>query len=94
MASTDIELFPEEVRTLLSDKDTLMGAVSLAHDTRVSKLDAKEDELRQAQTPPPLRHTLQRLGIGVVGRPFFTRSARCTRYSFHWLPPLHSTRWD
>jgi len=49
VAASDIENFPEDVRTLLGDKDTLMGAIAMAHDTRVSRLDAKEDELRQAE---------------------------------------------
>lgn len=46
VAASDIESFPEEARTLLGDKDTLMSAVSTAHDTRVAKLDAKEDLMR------------------------------------------------
>jgi len=49
VATSDIENFPEEIRSLLSDKDTLMGAINSAHDSRVSRLDAKEDELRQAE---------------------------------------------
>ena len=31
---------------MLQDKDTLMGVINGAHDARVAKLDAKEDELR------------------------------------------------
>ena len=36
----------EEVRAMLQDKDTLMGVINAAHDARVARLDAKEDELR------------------------------------------------
>ncbi|KAL1499335.1 hypothetical protein AB1Y20_011542 [Prymnesium parvum] len=49
VASSDVETFPEEARVLLGDKDTLMGAITVAHDTRVANLDAKEDELRQRE---------------------------------------------
>ena len=35
---------------MLSDKDTLMGIINGAHDARVAKLDAKEDELRTMET--------------------------------------------
>ena len=37
---------PEEARSLLQDKDSMLGVVNAAHDARVSRLDAKEDELR------------------------------------------------
>jgi len=37
---------PEDARSMLSDKDTTMGALNTAHDARVARLDAKEDELR------------------------------------------------
>ena len=31
------------------DKDTLFGALNTAHDARISRLDAKEDEVRIAE---------------------------------------------
>uniref|UniRef100_A0A7S3F2K4 Uncharacterized protein n=1 Tax=Haptolina ericina TaxID=156174 RepID=A0A7S3F2K4_9EUKA len=46
VAASDVESFPEEARTLLGDKDTLLSAISTAHDMRVAKLDAKEDQFR------------------------------------------------
>ena len=35
-----------QARALLGDKDTAMGVINAAHDARVARLDAKEDELR------------------------------------------------
>ena len=34
---------------MLQDKDSLMGVINGAHDARVAKLDAKEDEFRQLE---------------------------------------------
>ena len=34
-------VLPEEARSLLQDKDTMMGAINAAHDARVARLDAK-----------------------------------------------------
>jgi hypothetical protein len=54
VAASDVESFPEEARTLLGDKDTLLSAISTAHDMRVAKLDAKEDQFRtDEQVRPP-----------------------------------------
>ena len=41
-----MDALPEDARLLLQDKDTLLGALGAAHDQRISKLDAKEDETR------------------------------------------------
>jgi hypothetical protein len=46
MAADQADYMSEEVRAMLQDKDTLMGVVNAAHDARVAKLDAKEDQLR------------------------------------------------
>jgi len=46
VASDHADNIPDEARSLLQDKDTLMGVINSAHDARVSRLDAKEDELR------------------------------------------------
>jgi len=46
VATDHADYIPEEARTLLSDKDTCMGVINGAHDARVARLDAKEDELR------------------------------------------------
>lgn len=46
VASDHADNIPDEARTLLQDKDTLNGVINAAHDARVARLDAKEDELR------------------------------------------------
>lgn len=46
VAADQAEYMAEEVRAMLQDKDTLMGVINAAHDARVARLDAKEDELR------------------------------------------------
>ena len=46
VAADQAEYMAEEARTMLQDKDTLMGVINAAHDARVARLDAKEDELR------------------------------------------------
>lgn len=46
VASDHADNIPEEARALLQDKDTVMGVINAAHDARVARLDAKEDELR------------------------------------------------
>ena len=46
VAAEQTEYMPEDVKSMLSDKDTLMGFVNTAHDARVTRLDAKEDEFR------------------------------------------------
>jgi len=46
VATDHADYIPDEARTLLSDKDTCMGVINGAHDARVARLDAKEDELR------------------------------------------------
>jgi hypothetical protein len=46
VASDHADNIPDEARALLQDKDTLMGVINAAHDARVARLDAKEDELR------------------------------------------------
>ena len=46
VAAEQGEYMAEDVRTMLSDKDTCMGILNGAHDARVARLDAKEDELR------------------------------------------------
>ena len=42
----ELDALPEDARLLLQDKDALLGALGAAHDQRISKLDAKEDETR------------------------------------------------
>jgi hypothetical protein len=49
VASDHADSLPEDARALLSDKDTCMGVINAAHDARVARLDAKEDELRQLE---------------------------------------------
>ena len=46
VAADQGEYMAEEVRAMLQDKDSLMGFINAAHDARVARLDAKEDELR------------------------------------------------
>jgi len=46
VVSDHADNIPVEARTLLQDKDTLNGVINVAHDARVARLDAKEDELR------------------------------------------------
>ena len=46
VAADQAEYMPEDVKQMLQDKDTLMGVVNGAHDARVTRLDAKEDEFR------------------------------------------------
>ena len=46
VAADQAEYMSEEARAMLQDKDTLMGVINAAHDARVARLDAKEDELR------------------------------------------------
>lgn len=46
VAADQAEYIAEEVRAMLQDKDTLMGVINAAHDARVARVDAKEDELR------------------------------------------------
>ena len=46
VATDRADSIPEEARALLGDKDTAMGVINAAHDARVARLDAKEDELR------------------------------------------------
>ena len=45
-AGTDGEGMAEEVKMLLSDKETLQNALNGAHDHRVAQLDGTEDALR------------------------------------------------
>ena len=45
-ANGEIEGLSEEGKMLAHDKDTLFGALNTAHDARISRLDAKEDEVR------------------------------------------------
>jgi len=49
VATDHADNIPEEARALLQDKDTVMGVINAAHDARVSRADAKEDELRQME---------------------------------------------
>jgi len=42
----EVEGLSEEAKMLVHDKDTLFGALNTAHDARISRLDAKEDEVR------------------------------------------------
>ena len=49
VAADQAEFMAEEAKAMLQDKDTLMGVVNGAHDARVARLDAKEDELRQLE---------------------------------------------
>jgi len=46
VAADQAEYMAEEVKAMLQDKDALMTIVNAAHDARVARLDAKEDELR------------------------------------------------
>lgn len=46
VAADQAEYMADDVRAMLQDKDTLMGVINAAHDARVARLDAKEDELR------------------------------------------------
>jgi len=50
VAADQGEYIPEDARGMLSDKDTAMGVINTAHDARVSRLDAKEDELRTLES--------------------------------------------
>lgn len=50
VAADQGENLPEDARAMLSDKDTVMGVVNTAHDARVARLDAKEDELRTLES--------------------------------------------
>jgi len=68
---SDIDAFPEEARALLADKDTIMTAVNGAHDQRVAKLDAKEDELRSAE-----EKALASLMKGVVDEEYLRNRTR------------------
>tara|TARA_B110001452_G_C15211075_1_gene420076 strand:- start:78 stop:1637 length:1560 start_codon:yes stop_codon:yes gene_type:complete len=45
----EVEGLSEEAKMLVHDKDTLFGALNTAHDARISRLDAKEDEVRIAE---------------------------------------------
>jgi len=45
-ADQGTEYLHPEVQDMLRDKDTLMGVINGAHDARVARLDAKEDEMR------------------------------------------------
>lgn len=47
--SGEVEGLSEEAKMLVHDKDTLFGALNTAHDARISRLDAKEDEVRIAE---------------------------------------------
>ena len=49
VAADQAEYMPEDVKGMLQDKDTLMGVVNGAHDARVTRLDAKEDEFRKLE---------------------------------------------
>ena len=49
VAADQADYMAEEVRAMLQDKDTFMGIVNGAHDARVARLDAKEDQLRQME---------------------------------------------
>lgn len=40
-----VDELPDEVRMLFVDKDTVMSAVSSSHESRLSKIDNKEDEI-------------------------------------------------
>ncbi|PNH02422.1 Leucine-rich repeat-containing protein 48 [Tetrabaena socialis] len=42
---SDMENLPEEARTLLQDKDSLMNALQASHDAHMQKIDALEDRL-------------------------------------------------
>jgi len=46
VANDQAEYLPDEVRLMLQDKDTCQGFINSAHDARVARLDAKEDEWR------------------------------------------------
>ena len=46
VAADQAEYMAEDAKAMLQDKDTLMGVINGAHDARVARLDAKEDELR------------------------------------------------
>ncbi|EFJ51609.1 hypothetical protein VOLCADRAFT_73327 [Volvox carteri f. nagariensis] len=43
--NSDIESLPEDARTLLQDKDSLMNALQASHDAHMQKIDALEDRL-------------------------------------------------
>ena len=45
----ELEGLSEEAKMLAHDKDTLFGALNTAHDARISRMDAKEDEVRIAE---------------------------------------------
>eukprot|EP00753_Platysulcus_tardus_P014202 PLAT4206.1.p1 GENE.PLAT4206.1~~PLAT4206.1.p1 ORF type:complete len:531 (-),score=294.20 PLAT4206.1:136-1728(-) len=45
----DDETVTEEARSLLAEKDTLLNAVQSSHDTHVSKILAKDDEMRDRE---------------------------------------------
>ena len=45
----EVEGLSEEAKMLVHDKDTLFGQLNSAHDARISRLDAKEDEVRIAE---------------------------------------------
>ena len=42
----EMEGLSEEGKMVAQDKDTLFGALNTAHDARITRLDAKEDEVR------------------------------------------------
>jgi len=65
--SAEDEAVPEEVRTLLGDRETLTNALTQAHDTRVAQLDAREDEAR-AREVAALQGTIERLQADEYGR--------------------------
>jgi len=46
VAAEQADYMPVDTRAMLQDKDALLGVVNAAHDARVARLDAKEDELR------------------------------------------------
>jgi len=59
VATDHADHIPEEARALLGDKDTCMGVINAAHDARVARLDAKEDELRQLEDGANKRYVKQ-----------------------------------
>jgi hypothetical protein len=42
---TELDLLPDDPRTLMNDKDTIMNAIQASHDAHLSKIDALEDQL-------------------------------------------------
>lgn len=49
VANEQADYMADEVRAMLQDKDTVMGIINAAHDARVARLDAKEDEMRTSE---------------------------------------------